>query len=117
MNTLSIALNLETAITDRKQKAEQQASVLREERQKGAPEECLEILEDELNGYLEDWFNAVDRLAYCIRKGYLPGDEWKAEYLEYFENLLTQHEEFFNGQSCYRNIIILHHEWKEKNAS
>lgn len=113
MNTLSIGLDLERAITERKQKAEHQASVLREERHKNSPDAYLKILEEELDGYLEDWFNAVDRLAYCIRKDYLPGDEWKSEYQIYIATLVKDHRDFFDGDSSYRNILFLHLEWQE----
>lgn len=114
LNTLSLALDLEKEINVRKERVDEQVAFISENRAKGASEEEIKPLLDELDGYMENWLNVVDRLAYCIRKSYIPEEEWIAEYRNYFRDLINDHESWFRNDSPYLNILYLHRRWQDR---
>ena len=59
--------------------------------------ETVEILLDKKAALLENWFNAVDRLAFCIAKGYVPERDWKAEYRDYMAELIRKNPTYFQA--------------------
>jgi hypothetical protein len=71
----------------------------------------IDALERELDGYVENWLNAADRLAFCILKGYLEERDWASEYRPYFANLVRKHRDQFGPDTIYTNIKDLHDRW------
>jgi len=115
MNALTVVLQLESEMNSRKQRVEEYAAQLRIEAEGEKPNDrVVAILSDELNGYLENWFNSSDRLAFCILKGYLAERDWKAEYRQYFADMVRSHEDSFGPGSIYTNVIDLNHKWKRE---
>ncbi|MEZ6056240.1 MAG: hypothetical protein R3C01_06005 [Planctomycetaceae bacterium] len=115
MSVLSAVLQLEAEMNARKEKVDSVASAIRREGIAKSPNERLvEILKDELDGYLENWLNAADRLAYCIKKGYLPERDWRVEYREYFLGLVRDHEQYFGASTIYTNILDLNNRWRRE---
>lgn len=58
----------------------------------------------------ENYFNALDRLCFCIRKGYIPEKEWEREYRNMIQNTIAKEEfkdDFNPNTSPYKNIIKL----------
>lgn len=71
-------------------------------------------LSEPLESAVENWINSVDRLCFCIRKGYFPEKEWSIEYRDYIINLVRSNEGKFGPGSRYVHIIYLNNKWKEK---
>ncbi len=58
----------------------------------------------------ENYLNALDRLCFCIRKGYIPEKEWEREYRNIINNTVGKEEfkkDFGPITSPYKNIIKL----------
>jgi hypothetical protein len=67
-----------------------------------------------MNAALENWFNAVDRLCFCIKHNYLPEKDWRAEYRDCIANIVKEHEDKFGPSSIYTNIIDINNKWKRE---
>lgn len=115
MNLLSNVLQLEAEMNARKEKADAVAAEIRKESiAKNPNERLLVILGDELQGYLENWLNASDRLAFCILRGLFAERDWRAEYRHYFESLVRDHEKMFGPGTIYTNIVDLNDKWQRE---
>lgn len=115
MNSLGIVLTLECEMSARKKACDDLSATIRIECGKESPNKGLVIiLDDQLKGYKESWFNACERLAYCILKGFLSERDWRAEYREYFFTLVRVHKENFGTDSIYTNVIDLTDKWKRE---
>ena len=62
----------------------------------------------------EDYLNAVERLCFCLLKGYVPEENWAAEYRNYLLNIIKQFPHAFGPASPYTNIKDLHEQWQRK---
>lgn len=67
-------------------------------------EKSLEILTQARNIAKEDYFNALDRLCFCLVKGYLPEAEWKIEYKDMIINVVEKNADMFALNSPHTNI-------------
>ena len=115
MNALTVVLQLEAELNARKEKVDEVASRVRAECATEEPkQELVAIWESEMEGYLENWLNSADRLAFCISRGYLPERDWKTEYRNYFAGLIRDHTGHFGPASIYTNIIDLNDKWKRE---
>lgn len=64
----------------------------------------------------EGYFNALDRLCFCIRKGYIPKKEWEREYRNMIKSVIAKKEfkdDFDPNSSPYKNMIKLNDEWQD----
>lgn len=115
MNSLMAVLELEAEMNSRKEKADSVAFKIRllaaENR---LTDDMKDILTDEHKCALENWFNSVDRLAYCIIKEYLDDRDWRSEYRDYIQNIVRDNEKFFGPGSRYNNIIDINNKWKRE---
>ncbi len=112
MNTLAVVLQIETEMNARKQAVDEVASNIQIECAKSHRNQAtINALQGKLDGFLENWLNSVDRLAFCILKGFLSERDWKVEYRDYLNTLVSDHREKFNVDSPYTNIKDLHHRW------
>lgn len=113
MGTLNVVLQLESEMNARKEKVEEASAKVRLEAEMVGAQSCiLPILVDTMNGYLENWLNSADRLAYCISRGYLKERDWKAEYRDYFQKLVEDHSQYFGPATIYTNLLDLNNKWK-----
>jgi hypothetical protein len=64
----------------------------------------------------ENWFNAVDRLCFVIRKGYWHGIDWQAEYEAYIRDIFESHRDWFRPE-LYPNIIAVYEQWKTQRVA
>lgn len=114
-NTLLIVLQLEAEMNSRKQKVDEALMELEFEKNKSPQDQDrIRAFQRACNGYLENWFNSVERLCYCIRKGYLHERDWHSEYRGYLDELFHSHPEKFDPNSPYTNMIDLYNDWKRK---
>jgi hypothetical protein len=113
MNSLGVVLQLESEMNARKAKADEIAFKIRQESlAENANIKLLDVLNGHLNGCLENWLNAADRLAFCILQGYFADKDWKTEYRGYFADLVKTHPEKYGPGSIYTNTLDLHHRWQ-----
>ncbi len=107
LSNLTNVLALESEINDRKEKVDEITRMIGEGNSEINIEEHLEAA-------VENWINSVDRLCFCIRKGYFPEKEWSIEYRDYILGLVRANEDKFGAGSRYVHIINLNSKWKEK---
>lgn len=72
----------------------------------------IEALTRQFKACQENYLNAVDRLAFCILKNYVPEKDWRAEYRDHLAKDIKTHAEFFTTGSDYRNILTLNDLWQ-----
>lgn len=65
-----------------------------------------------LNQAKENWYNAVDRFAFCVLRNYVEESEWKAEYRNYIHDIISRDSQRFQAGSAYRNMIDLDARWQ-----
>lgn len=115
VNSLTARLQVEAEINARKEKVDEVTEeTVRLDKKSTTYERDRDIIKAKLNSRLENWFNAVDRLAFCILKNFVPEKDWRAEYRDYLAGIIAQHPDFFSAASRYRNILDLHHDWQRK---
>lgn len=115
INSLMAVLQLEAELNARKEKVDEVAGKIKQlNLTKPEDIELIKVLGEEMNGYLENWINSADRLAFCILKKYVPERDWKTEYRPYFTGLINEHVQFFQANSHYTNILDLHNKWKRE---
>lgn len=114
-NGLMAVLQLEAEMNSRNLLVNEASNRIRSERANENPNrEYILAQGDLLESYVENWLNAADRLAYCIREGYLAERDWKREYRPYFQNLVKTHESKFGPGTLYRNILHLNNKWHDE---
>ncbi len=116
MNALTVVLGLESEMNMRKMKVDEVATDIRrldcEDNENNS--KLIGILSDYMEGLLENWLNCADRLAYCIKQGYLADKDWKIEYREYFNDLVKDHPDKFRADTIYTNLLDLNNKWKRE---
>lgn len=79
-------------------------------------EQGNKIKKDYFLAMKENYFNALDRLCFCIRKGYIPEKEWEREYRNMIKSVIAKKEfkdDFDPNNSPYKNMIKLNDEWQD----
>lgn len=112
MTGLAAVLSLEAEMNNRRVALDE--CYLRISQVNPTPETTAKVHDDLLQSAIQNHLNAADRLAFCINKGYFPEREWRAEYRDYFANLVKQHEDKFGASTPYRNLKDLHNKWQRE---
>jgi len=113
MSSLMAVLEIESEMNKRKEKLDEVNFNIRKLENEGKlTEKLAEILEDENNCALENYLNSIDRLAYCILKGYLSDRDWKTEYRDLIFKTLRDNENKFGTGTFYNNTVKLYENWK-----
>ena len=77
LNSLSAVLQIEADMNGRKERVDEVTErILRLGEITDTNRKEAEVLQDTLNSRLENWFNAVDRLAFCVLREYVPEKDW-----------------------------------------
>ena len=64
------------------------------------------------NSAKQNYFNALDRLSYCMLKDYFSDRDWRAEYRNVLKNAIDTHPDDFNEASPFRNMKKLNNKWQ-----
>jgi len=112
INSLMAILEIESQINERKQRSEEVSFKI--QNNNGSNSNNKEILINELDCALENYINAVDRLAFCIIKEYVKDRDWRTEYRDYISDLIKANPDFFKPGSKYLNIIDLNNKWQRE---
>jgi hypothetical protein len=68
-----------------------------------------------LNGAIDNYLNALDRICSFLRKGALPEDEYRPDYREIINEAIAKYESRFGGaQNHFRNVKAIYDSWREK---
>ncbi|MCL2845714.1 MAG: hypothetical protein FWE23_09765 [Chitinivibrionia bacterium] len=108
--TLTNVLSLEAEMNNRKERLDSLNHDVEIERLNADRElspEYWNIYEKRINAAVDSWLDAVNRLCFCIKKGYLTEKEWKAEYRNLITGVVEDFEDKFGEASEYTNIIDL----------
>ena len=117
LSALSSLLQIETDITARKEKVDSANEQAYHALQKKDADPNAEVMvRAKQNTARENWFNALDRLCLCIRKGYWTDIDWPVEYQDYLADVVKQFPASFDANSPYPHIVALHAEWSKPNA-
>lgn len=113
LNSLSILLSAENGLSQCKRLVTQATKELLLEREADSPSETrLSTLQGSFEDYREDWYNAADRLAYCILNGYIDNDRMHAEYRNYFRDIIRNDAASFAEGTEWRNVVDLNNKWQ-----
>lgn len=112
INGLLAVLQLESEMNDRKETFDAAALAVREAHAHNRPID--DLLQTRLTTARENYFNAVDRMAYIILHKYLEERDWKAEYRTYLSNIVNESIDCFQANTPYRNILDLNNKWSRE---
>ena len=114
LDALKVVLEIETQMNSRKLEFDKAAKLIRESDAEGVlDDKKKEILTDYFNATKESYFNALDRLCYCIEKGYISDKDWRAEYRNLIHDVIVNYEDDFGEASPYNNIKNLNKKWQQ----
>lgn len=120
LNVLTVVLEMESQLNSRKQKVDEVIHEIKMLPFQGHEQSklegiCLEKVSHQ-NSAIENWFNALDRLSFCILnyRELLPSRDWKKEYRKYLENAIEKFPDFFKTGSPYKNMIDLYNLWSRE---
>ncbi len=115
MSGLMAVLQIESEINGRKEKLNDLAARIRQECNKSkSDEKLIEILNDQLGANIQNYLNAVDRLAFCILHGFVPDKDWRTEYRNAIASDIKTYESRFGASTPYRNILDLNDKWQRE---
>jgi len=75
-------------------------------------DDMIEFIESEIDGYIENWLNVLDRLASMIIRGMVPEMDWKADYQRYLSGLQKSFPDAYSSES-HGNISTLIDKWRD----
>ena len=113
LNSLAIFLQIENEMNSRKVKMLECARALNEAKSKATKDKLADQLTEELKAYLCLYLNSVDRLAFCIRRKYIPESEAFDDYRDYFTEVISSYPEYFGADTKHRNVKYLYDHWNQ----
>jgi hypothetical protein len=113
IDSLKIVLEIETQMNSRKLEFDKASKQIREANLQNESDDKMDILEDYFNATKESYFNALDRLCYCITKQYIDDKDWRTEYRNMLHLTINTYPEDFNEASPYNNIKNINREWQQ----
>jgi len=114
LDKLKIVLEIETQMNQRKLEFDKVSKQIRESAlDNNLSEEKKEILQDYFDSIKESYFNSLDRLCYCIDKGYIDDKDWRSEYRNLILEVIKSYESDFGVASPYNNIKNINEKWQQ----
>lgn len=114
IDALKVVLEIETQMNERKMHFDRVSREIREKDAAGAPAGEMAILGDFFETAKESYFNALDRLCFCMEKKYLDERDWRAEYRNLVRQTIAAYEGDFGAASPYRHIISINTLWQSE---
>lgn len=109
---LKVVLEIESQINERKAEFDKINKQVRELDLSNPSKEQQEILSDYWETARENYFNALDRLCFCIDKEYIPERHWKDEYRDMIVGTIKDNERYFGAGSPYKNMLNINNKWR-----
>lgn len=115
MNGLVAILQLEADLHSRMSRMTEISARIEEEGAKAKPNnKRILALNRHLEASIEQYLNAVDRIAFCIKKNFVPERDWRAEYRTFIADAIKNYPQFFGADSIYCNILDIHKKWSRE---
>lgn len=114
MSSLMAVLEIETQMNERKVHFDQCSAEVRLAQHENQSANIMKIRADLFNSAKENYFNALDRLCFCILKDFLSEKDWRAEYRNCVKQVIDTHTDDFNEASPFRNIKKLNSKWQSE---
>jgi len=115
LSSLMAVLDQEKELKSRKTKMDDIAFTIRELNMPSQTSALqIQILNSKLEIAIENYLNAIDRLAFCIIKDYFPERSWRREYRGLFNDVAQTFPEKFGFNSPYINFIDLQNNWRRE---
>lgn len=108
-DSLKIVLEIETQLNARKLEFDKANKDLLE----ATGDREREIILSFIDTTRESYFNAMDRLCFCIQKGYVDENEYRPEYRDMIRDTVREFEVYFGAGSPYNHIKQINDRWKE----
>jgi hypothetical protein len=112
-DSLMAVLTIESELAGRQETCSEISMLIRRlNAQKNFDQVEMGILKSRLAEAVESWLNALERLCFCINKGYVTEKGWRAEYRKYIEDAISSHEPLFRADTRYPNTLHIHKKWQ-----
>ncbi|MGO8690462.1 MAG: hypothetical protein ACLQLG_12640 [Thermoguttaceae bacterium] len=111
LSRLGTLLDIEAEMNTRKERVDEKNDEMRP----GVMAATASFRKAELDTRVENWFDAVDRFAFCILAGYVPESALTAleiRYQSYFNGIVVGYPKYFRPDTSYRNILELNRKWQ-----
>ncbi|MBG6016828.1 hypothetical protein I5F00_08470 [Proteus mirabilis] len=116
INRLNSLLTLEAQIAERRQELSSAGIALGRFSDKDKSDKTIKeefnAAELRFNEATQMYLNGLDRLCFCVLKGYLDDINMRVEYQTIIASAVKDYPERFNQDSLYTNIIDVHNKWK-----
>ncbi len=113
MSGLAAVLAMESEISSRAEALDQFSFQFDKGLKDGSiPADQIELYEGRVLALRDNFLNSVDRLAFCILKGYLPEKDWRGEYESMLNALLS--ESGLPTAKEFDNIVKLREKWSRR---
>ena len=109
---LKVVLEIESQINERKAEFYKVNKQVMELDLSNPSKEQQKILSDYWEATRENYFNALDRLCFCIDKEYIPERDWKDEYRDMIIGTIKDYEKYFGAGSPYKNMLKINEKWR-----
>lgn len=109
-----MVLEIEAQMNERKASWDESAKNMRQAELSGESHEMMEIILDYHETIKENYFNSLDRMCFCILRGYLEEKDWRTEYRTILQGTIKDCESDFGAASPYRNIKDLNNKWQRE---
>jgi len=109
-----MVLEIEGQMNERKVEWDKASSNIREAEENKASDNTMSILIDYYATTKENYFNSLDRLCFCISKGYLKEKDWKVEYRNLLKDTIDENDGDFTASTPYKHILDLNNKWQRE---
>lgn len=113
LNRLNSLLEIEDQLAKRRQTLSE-AGIELVELGKTGDKDKLDAVSLRYNEAVQMYLNGLDRLCFCVEKGYLSDDEIRLEYRDIISRAVTDFQKEFMTASPYRNIKKVYDRWADK---
>lgn len=114
LSEVMLVLEIEAQMNERKSAWDKSTQNVRMSEERKEAEEIMKIICDYHETTKENYFNSLERMCFCILKGYAAEKDWKVEYRTILQHTIKECEEDFGESSPYRNIKDLNNKWQRE---
>ena len=111
-DSLKVVLEIESQLNSRKLEFDKAPRYIRLEHEKNKDNNISEVHSDYFDATKESYFNALDRLCFCIDKKYIDDKDWRVEYRNMLRDVISAFPDDFAESSPYSNIKKINSLWQ-----
>lgn len=111
-NSLMAVLAIESDLGERKEKIDELTrQIAINSSRSSVDSKELQAYQTALDAAIENWLNSLERVCFCINKGYIPEKDWRAEYRGYVADAIQNNGALYGAGTRYKNTIDVHEKW------